>query len=252
MSELRIDTPEGQLEIRQAPSRPSASGPGDVIANARDIAIYFREDCRGLRDSLQLEMVVAQYVLRIRAVLTTEGVGVGQAVGLAVIAQLEHERDPLSLAILLGLAQLANGATAERAHAAAERLAEEGVELPRQFAGVGRAEPVGAWRASGAEGEFVLFVEFEHPCGRRHTFAMFAEPRGAGTVKHLALLGPSSDLAGAGRFDPDVMEALDLPEAGALMRDLLGRTYGPPAADVEDFRVLIAEARAQATCGVQA
>lgn len=60
--------------IRKAsPTRKSASGPGDRVASARDVAIYFREDCRTLCDSLQLEMVVAQYCLRIRDVVTTAG-----------------------------------------------------------------------------------------------------------------------------------------------------------------------------------
>ena len=60
------------------------------------MAIYFREDCRTLRDSLQLEMVVAQYCLQIRDVRTTAGVPVGDAVGVGVVAELEGHGDPLS------------------------------------------------------------------------------------------------------------------------------------------------------------
>ena len=66
--------------IRQAAAtKPSASGPGDRIADSGDIAIYLREDCRPLADSLQLEMVVAQYDLRLRDVESPQGIPVGDA-----------------------------------------------------------------------------------------------------------------------------------------------------------------------------
>jgi hypothetical protein len=72
------------------------------------VAIYFREDCRTLRDSLQLEMVVAQYCLRIRDLLTTARMPVGDVVGAGVVAELEREADPLSHAILRGVAHVGN------------------------------------------------------------------------------------------------------------------------------------------------
>src|SRR4051794_35982424 len=108
------------VSIRKAkPTRESASGPADRICSAHDIAIFFREDSRTLRDSLQLEMVVAQYDLRMRGVLTPEGVPVGDATGAAVIAHLEEHADPLSHAILRGLAHVGTGEVAKRsAHAA--------------------------------------------------------------------------------------------------------------------------------------
>src|SRR5256885_17027433 len=74
----RVRDADMHSPIRKAmPTRQSASGPGDRISSARDIATYFREDCRTLRDSLQLEMVVAQYHLRMQGVLTREGLPVG-------------------------------------------------------------------------------------------------------------------------------------------------------------------------------
>src|SRR4051794_856821 len=60
------EQPQAQHADRRAPfrkatpTRQSAAGPGDRIANATAVAGYFREDCRPLSDSLQLEMVVAQ------------------------------------------------------------------------------------------------------------------------------------------------------------------------------------------------
>ena len=199
-------------------------------------------------------MVVAQYCLRMRDVRTPEGVAVGRAVALAVVAELEGHGDELSHAILRGLAHLATGETAARSAKAAERLAANGVGVPPEFSAVGKAEPIGAWRTceGGHPGEYVLFAEFEHPRGPRHTIALFVQPRGAGTVKHLALLGPMDSNELEGPFHPDAMEPLEIPAAGELMRELLARTYGPPAAGTDEFRVLIAEARAQATCGVQA
>jgi hypothetical protein len=72
--------------------------------NAREVANCFREDCRTLRDSLQLEMVVAQYCLRMRDAVTHEGVPIGAAVRAGVVSSLEHDADPLAHALLKALA----------------------------------------------------------------------------------------------------------------------------------------------------
>src|SRR4051794_1813225 len=119
----------------------------DRIASAREVAGYFREDCRTLRDSLQLEMVVAQYHLRMRDALTSQRIPVGDAVSAGVVAELERHGDPLSHAILRGLGYIATGPTAQRSSEAVARLAERGVGLPRDFADVTEARPVAAWRA---------------------------------------------------------------------------------------------------------
>jgi hypothetical protein len=212
------------------------------------VAIYFREDCRTLGDSLQLEMVVAQYCLQMRDVVTTGGVPVGEAVGIGVVAELEGHGDALSHAILRGLAHIAHGHIATRASEAAARLRDRIVGLPSEFADVGRAQAVGAWRTDeGAfDGEFVFFADFEHPRGRGHAIALFVEPRGGGTVKHIGLLGPTSELDQPGPFHPNAMETLAIPAAGELMREVLERSYGPSASDTDDYRVLIALARARA------
>jgi hypothetical protein len=225
----------------------STSGPGDRVASARDVAIYFREDCRTLRDSLQLEMVIAQYFLQIRDVLSTEGVPVGDPVGAGVVAELEREGDALSHAILRGLADLGAGETARRAGDAAERLNKRTTGLPRQFADVAKARALAAWRtrAGGFEGEYVLFADFEHPRGARHAIALFVEPRKGGVVKHIGLLGPMSDLDPDEPFHPERLELVAISQGGALMHEVLERSFGPLAAESDDYRVLIAAARAR-------
>jgi len=233
--------------IHRKTSRLSASGAQDRIASTRDVTIYFREDCRTLQDSLQLELVVAQYWLRIRDVETPEGVPVGDAVGFGVVARLEAERDALSHAILRGLAHLGSGAIAERSGQAAARLAAAGVGLPSKFADVAEAKAVGAWRTSeGAfAGECCLFAEFEHPLGRRHSAMVFVDPRKGGVAKHVGLIGPMRELSRDAPFRPESMERLALPRAGRLLRDLLERRYGPRAANTDDYQVPIIAVRAR-------
>jgi hypothetical protein len=221
---------------------------GHSVASARDVADYFREDCRALRDSLQLEMVVAQYHLRMRGVVSREGVPVGDAASAGVVAELERHGDPLSHVILRGLADLGTGATATRSAEAVARFAGRGVGVTAKFADVAGARAVGAWRASegGHAGEFALFVDFEHPLGARHSLALFVEPRRGGVVKHIALMNPMSDVDPDDPFHPSALETLDLAVAGTLLREVLERSYGTSLADVDDFRVLIAAARASA------
>jgi hypothetical protein len=222
----------------------SASGPGERVASARDVAIYFREDCRTLRDSLQLEMVIAQYCLRIRDVLSTDGVPAGDAVAAGVVADLEREGDALSHAILLGLADLGAGETARRAGDAASRLAERATGLPRQFADVGKARALAAWRTrTGPDGEYALFADCAHPRGARHAIALFVDPRRGGVVKHIGLLGPMSELDPDGPFHPGRLEPVAISQAGALMSEVLERSYGPLATESDDYRVPIAAAR---------
>src|SRR4051794_25588771 len=68
----------------------------DPIVKPCDIARYLRRDCRGLRDSLQLEMAAAQYYLQLRGVMSPHGVPVGDAATAGVIADLEAHGDDLS------------------------------------------------------------------------------------------------------------------------------------------------------------
>jgi len=216
------------------------------VASARDVAIYFREDCRTLHDSLQLEMVVAQYCLRIRDVLTTAGVPVGDVVGVGVVAELEGHGDPLSHAILRGVAHLGLGETAARSAEAVARLTGRAIGLPQQFGGVGKSRAVGAWRTSAdLDDEFALFAEFEHPYGARHTIALFVEPRCGGAVKHIGLLGAMNELDSDEPFHPNALETMEISAAGALIREVLEGSYGPRAAASDDYRVLIASARAR-------
>ena len=229
-----------------APTKPSASGPGDRIASSGDIAIYFREDCRTLADSLQLEMVVAQYDLRLRDTATTQGIPVGDAVSAGVVAELESHGDELSHAILRGLAHLGTGERGPRSAAAAERLAERGIGLPETFADVGAAEPIAAWRdrRKADPGEYVLFIDYEHPQGRQHSVAVFVEP--CGTVKHIGLMPPTSEFDPGDQFHPSGLESLPTAKAGGILGDALRRTFGEDLEDADDFRALIAAARAGA------
>jgi hypothetical protein len=235
-----------------APTKPSASGPGDRIASSGDVAIYFREDCRTLADSLQLEMVVAQYDLRLRDTATAQGIPVGDAISAGVIAELEGHCDELSHAILRGLAALGTGERGPRSAAAAERLAERGVGLPETFADVAAAEPTGAWRDTdkACPGEYVLFVDFEHPQGRQHAVAVFVEPRG--TVKHIGLMHPASEFEPDAPFHPSRLESLPTAKAVGILGDALRRTFGDDLEDTDDFRVLVAAARARANSSATA
>ena len=93
--------------------------------------------------------------------------------------------------------------------------------------------------------EFVFFAEFEHPRGARHTIGLFVEPRGAGTVKHIGLLRAMNELDPDGPFHPNALETMEISAAGALIREVLEGSYGPRAAASDDYRVLIASARAR-------
>jgi hypothetical protein len=234
--------------IRKAtPKRHRSGGRGDSIANARDVAGYLRDDCRRLGDSLQLEMVVAQYHLRLRDVVTPEGEPVGDAVTAGVVAELERDGDSLSHAILRAWADLGTGKTAARCADAVARLSERGTGLPAKFGDVASTRTLGAWResAGGHSGEYAFFAEFEHPLGRRHALALFVEPRRGGVVKHIGLLGPMSELGDDQPFQPSAMEAVELDAAADLLRGLFERSYGPELEATKDFRVLIAAARAR-------
>jgi hypothetical protein len=107
---------------------------------------------------------------------------------------------------------------------------------------------VGAWRNTqgGHPGEFTLFVDFKHPQGRGHSLGLFVEPRHGGVVKHIGLMSPMSELDSDHGVDPSELETIELPEAGALLHKLLDRSYGPCLRGTDDYRVLIAAARARA------
>jgi hypothetical protein len=219
---------------------------GDRIASASEVANFFRDDCRTLRDSLQLEMVAAQYDVRMRDVFSPEGVPVGDAASAGAIAKLERHGDPLSHAILRALAYLGTGERARRAADAAARLHAQRVGLPPKFADVGAARAVGAWRdTEGAfEGEYSLFVDYEYPQGTRHALLLFVEPRHGGVIKHIGLTQPMSELS-----YPNELEELEIAEAADLLGKVLERTYPRGLDFTDDYRVLMAVARARAMTG---
>jgi hypothetical protein len=228
---------------RATPSRQSASGPDDRIASAESIASWFLDDCRGLDDALQLEMVVAQYLVRMRDTRTPQGVPVGDALTASVIADLEERRQPFAHVLLRALAHLATGDAATRAADAVARLAEQGVGLSKRFADVATARPLGAWREHGDAGEQALFAEFEHPLGRRHSIALFVRD---GVARHIGLMPSAYDVDTEDPFHPDALEPLALPEAGELIGGALTRAYGRDWERSDDYRVVIAAARARA------
>ena len=248
-TQRQVRDADRQSPIRKADaSRQGAAGPDDRAASVGDVATFLREDCRALRDSLQLEMVVAQYYLHMRDSRTPEGVRVGDAISAGVVAELERNGDPLSHAVLRGIAHLGNGETAKASAHAVARLAGDGVELPPAFADVGEALPVGAWRdtAGGRDGEYALFAEFEHPRGSSHSLALFVEPRRGGVIKHIGLLNAISELDRDDPFHPSGLDDVEIADAGALLRDLIDRSFGRGLAGVDDYRVLLAAARASA------
>jgi hypothetical protein len=213
----------------------------DRIASAAQVATYFRQDCRSLRDSLQVEMVVAQYLIQMRDARSPEGVPVGDAVSAGVIGELERHGDPLSHAMLRALEHITTGETARWSAEAVARLAANGVGLPVKFADVAGSRSVGAWQTSaGGRGrEYALFVEFEHSLGSRHSLALFVR---GGVAKHIALMHPMDELEPEEPFHPSAMEVVELAAAGPLLRDVLDRSFGPHSGD---YRVLIAGARAR-------
>jgi len=136
---------------------------------------------------------------------------------------------------------------AQQSAEAIARLRERAVDLPKPFADVGKAKAIGAWRTHDAEfdGEYALFADFEYPRGADHAIALYAEPKRGGVVKHIGLLSAMRDLEPYEPVHPSAMEPLDIPEAGAVIAQLLERTYGPLAEETDDFRVLVAAARAK-------
>jgi hypothetical protein len=216
------------------------------IASSREVANYLRRDCRALRDSLQLEMVIAQYDLQLRSVESPEGIPVGDAAAAGVVAELERKSDALSHAILRGLAYLSTGETARRSADAAARLSEHGVGLTAKFADVADARPVEAWREGCVDGdEYCLFIDFEFPLGARHAIALFVEPRHGGVVKHIGLLSPMSELEEDAPFHPGALESVPIRTAGELLAKVLARTAGPRGELLDDYRMVIAAARAR-------
>jgi hypothetical protein len=201
------------------------------ISHAGEVAGFFRKDCKPLRDSLQLEMVAAQYQLQMDGVFSPEGVPVGPAVCAGVVAELEAHGDALSHAILRALAYLGTSDTAKRSADAVARLGERGVGLPPKFADVAQARAGGAWRDAegGHEGEYCLFFDFLYPQGMGHALALFVEPRHGGTIKHVGLLQPMHEIE-----YPGFMEELEIPVAGALLQKLLDRTYPPSFGTCDD------------------
>lgn len=236
----RAPSVDRRSPVRKAhPTRRSASGHGDRIASAADVAGFLREDCRALRDSLQLEMVAAQYYLRMRAARSAQGVPIGEAVSAGVLAELARRGDPLSRAILRAFDYLGAG------HPSTDAA---GAGLLARFADAGTAYATRAWRATegGHRGEFVLFCDFEYPLGARHSIALFVEPRGGGVVKHIGLMPPMADLGPGDPFHPSTMEPLELAAAGALLGELLTRSFRSlDTPETDDYRVLIAAARAR-------
>jgi hypothetical protein len=171
-----------------------------------------------------------------------------EAASARVIAELERHCDPLSHTILRGLEYLGTGDAATQSADAVARLAERGIGVTAKFADVAGARALGAWRATagGRAGEYALFFEFEHPLGAGHSLALFVEPRRGGVVKHIGLMHPLSDLDRSEPFHPSAMDTIEIAEAAELVHELLNRSFGSSLAGSDDYRVVIAAARARA------
>jgi hypothetical protein len=219
------------------------------VANASEIAEFLREDTRLLQRTMQLDLVVAQYLIRVRDAVTAEAVPVGPAPLLGLIEGLERAGDGLSRAILATIAELAVGEPAAKSREAAERLAARGLQPPGRFRAVGSAQALDAWVLRDA-GESCLAIEFEHAGGARHAVLAFVvdQSRG-GYAKHVAITGSMWDLDDEapfhpGRIESSPVESIALEMSAAL--DAVDPATGRPASQGGDFRALIAAARARA------
>jgi hypothetical protein len=58
-------------------------------------------------------------------------------------------------------------------------------------------------------------------------------------------MNPMSDVDPDDPFHPSAMDSIEVAAAGALLREVLDRSFGAFRSDIDDFRVLIAAARAR-------
>jgi hypothetical protein len=77
-------------------SKPGLDGGPVPVANATEVAGFLREDTHLLHRTMQLDLVVAQYLVRLRDAVTAKGVPLGGVPLLELIVDLEEYADGLS------------------------------------------------------------------------------------------------------------------------------------------------------------
>jgi hypothetical protein len=227
---------------------PGPDGPVPV-ANAAEIAEFLRDDTRPLGRTIQLELVVAQYLIRLRDAVTPDAVPIGPAPLLGLIEELDRAGDGLSRAILETVAELTDGEPASKSREAAGRLAARGLQYPARFRAVGSARALEAWAIREA-GEACLAIEFEHADGARHAVMAFVvDPSRGGYAKHVAITASMWDLDDDAPFHPSRLEAAPVDLVARELRaalDAADPASGRPASQGDDFRALIAAGRVRA------
>jgi hypothetical protein len=236
-------TPGRSLPARAA--RRHADGPdGPVpVACATEIAAFLRDDTRQLGRTMQLELVVAQYLVRLRDAVTPAGEPLGPRPVLPLVEDIEAYGDGLSRAILATIADLADGDVAVAAADGAARLAERGLQYPARFRAVGSARALEAWTLRDG-GESCLTIEFEHADRARHSVMAFVAPEGH--AKHVAFAGSAWDIDPEAPFHPDRLTPTPTRLAARAMATALSGAdpaTGRPASESLGFWALIAQAR---------
>ncbi|MFN0089691.1 MAG: DUF6398 domain-containing protein [Acidimicrobiales bacterium] len=147
-----------------------------------------------------------------------------------------------ALAILLGLAAVADEPYAAAAAEGAERLQEQGVPPPAWLEDAGRAEVVGCWLVSHplGDGENVL-LGCRYPSGAEHTVLAYIDHNGGSLVKDAFVGGPAAELVEDFRRlaaeEPDTaVEPLSPASAAARLRSGLAVTdLGLPAVETDSY-----------------
>jgi hypothetical protein len=171
----------------------------------------------------------------------------------AFVSALERKATPNALAALRALSAVGRESHAERARAAADRLAAGGAREPQWSDQTGCAEPVAAelmYEEAFDDGVSV-FIEFASTPSARHTLGIYVDHNMGGLVKDAFLAGPLAEVRGklsatAHNGVGLAHRPLDLSEARARVEAalyMLDHTYDPPVdGDVRFLRALI-EAR---------
>ena len=164
----------------------------------------------------------------------------------AFIRALERKGSPKSLATLRALSAVGSESHAQKARAAADRLAGRGVPEPPWARQLRHAEPVAAelMYDEAFDDGVSVFVEFAPPDGERHTLGIYIDHNLGGLVKDAFLAGPldevRSELSSRAHNGVSLaLRKLDPAEARARIEAalyMLDHTYDAPVDD--DVRAL--------------
>ena len=114
----------------------------------------------------------------------------------ALVRALERTGSPKALAALRALSAVGSESHAQKARAAADRLAGRGVSEPPWAGQLGHGEPVAAelmYEEAFDDGVSVL-IEFAPADGERHTLGIYIDHNLGGLVKDVFLAGPLDEV----------------------------------------------------------